>query len=285
MIGIKKITTKLIGALVGALIIAGTVSAAADTTIQSGACQGDVCVGQRAYNILRDYREVQIVGIESNGTFVLRFLDNGGVGGNWSRADLAVQRGCGHGFCVGDTAYNLQRNYRTVRVVGIHLDGKLVLRFDDNGGVGGNWENTDLAKMRGCGRLFCVGNVALNNKRNYREVRVVGIQSNGLYVLRFSDNGGVGGNWSDDDLVRTQGNPPPPPQPQPQPPYPPQPPPQGNYTVSGAGINMTQSPDQACYNYYRTRAESVLARGQLYTCTAETCGHPYDWSLAFCSRY
>jgi hypothetical protein len=273
MNGFLKISSALIGILMSGSVLVTTPSAQASHSTQSGACHLDVCVGQRAYNILREYREVQVVGIESNGTYVLRFLDNGGIGGNWSRADLALQRGCGNGFCVGDAAYNIQRQYRSVRVVGIHFDGKLVLRFDDNGGIGGNWDKTDLAKMRGCGQMFCVGDVALNNKRNYREVRVVGIQSNGLYVLRFSDNGTVGGNWANEDLVRTHGNPP-----TPQPP-------QGHYTVSGAGINWTQSPDQACYSRYGTRAIAVIARGQRYSCTPETCGHPYDWAWAYCSRY
>jgi hypothetical protein len=167
-----------------------------------GSCYRDLCVGTRVYNIQRSYREAEIVGIEHQGTYVLRFIDNGGVGGNWSREDLAVKQGCSGDLCVGTTIYNTQRNYRQAQIVGIQLGGKYVLRFLDNNGVGGNWDRADLAVMHGCGYNYCVGQYALNAQRNYRQVQVVAIQHDRRYVLRFLDNGGVGGNWTDSDLVR-----------------------------------------------------------------------------------
>lgn len=167
-----------------------------------GSCYRDLCVGTRVYNIQRSFREAEIVGIEYAGTYVLRFTDNGGVGGNWSREDLAVKQGCSGDLCVGTTVYNTQRSFRQAQIVGIQLGGKFVLRFLDNNGVGGNWDRADLAVAQGCGYNYCVGQYALNAQRNYRQVQIVAIQQDRRYVLRFLDNGGVGGNWTDSDLVR-----------------------------------------------------------------------------------
>ena len=112
-----------------------------------GSCYRDLCVGARVYNIQRSYREAEIIGIESRGTYVLRFLDNNGVGGNWTRPDLAVSYGCGYNFCVGQYALNAQRNYRRVQVVAIDYSRRYVLKFLDNGGVGGNWTDADLVRQ------------------------------------------------------------------------------------------------------------------------------------------
>jgi hypothetical protein len=112
-----------------------------------GSCYRDLCVGTRVYNIQRSFREAEIVGIEHAGTYVLRFTDNGGVGGNWDRVDLAVMQGCGYNYCVGQYALNAQRNYRQVQIVAIQQDRRYVLRFLDNGGVGGNWTDSDLVRQ------------------------------------------------------------------------------------------------------------------------------------------
>jgi hypothetical protein len=109
---------------------------------------------------------------------------------------------CLYNICTGDTVFNSQRNYRKAVVVGIEARGTYVLRFLDTGGVGGNWSRYDLATTYGCGRQFCVGDLALNASKNYRRVRVIGVEFNGTYVLNFLDTNGVGGNWSDFDLVR-----------------------------------------------------------------------------------
>ena len=163
-------------------------------------CVRDICVGTRAFNISREYRQVQVVGIQTNGLFVLQFLDNNGIGGNWNRSDLALMLGCVGRTCVGDRAYNVAREYRQVQVVGIQYNGQFVLRFLDNQGVGGNWSESDLAFPRGCGRSFCVGQHAINVSRNNRRVQIIAIEQRGTYVLRFLDNNGVGGNWNDSDL-------------------------------------------------------------------------------------
>lgn len=168
-----------------------------------GSCISDLCIGDTVINILRDYRKAQIVGIEPAGTFVLRFIDNGGVGGNWGRQDLATVRGCFQRVCVGDSIFNNKRDYRKAQIVGLQVNGLFVIQFMDTKGVGGNWALTDFAFPFGCGRLFCVGDLALNIPRNYRKVQVIGVDYNRTYVLRFLDTQGVGGNWSDSDLVRT----------------------------------------------------------------------------------
>lgn len=172
-----------------------------DLALQRG-CAADLCVGVQVFNVSRESRRAQVVGIHQDGKYVLRFLDTNGVGGNWSRTDLAVDRGCSGDLCVGAVAYNISRDYRLVQVVGIQYDGRMVLRFQDTGGVGGNWSRSDLAIDRGCGNQFCVGQYALNNKRNYRQVQIVAIDVNRNYVLKFIDTGAVGGNWTDADLVR-----------------------------------------------------------------------------------
>lgn len=165
-------------------------------------CYLDLCVGDRVINITRDSREVIIEAIEPQGTYLLRFLDTNGVGGNWSRSDLAVERGCSGDICVGTRAFNVSRDYREISVVAIDYFGRFVVRFFDTNGVGSGWNRSDLAVEQGCGQYFCVGNFARNIQRNYRQVQIVGIEFNGTYVLRFLDNNNVGGRWTDADLVR-----------------------------------------------------------------------------------
>ncbi len=63
---------------------------AGDIAVTEG-CTGDICVGQRAINLSRKV-EVEVVGRQSNGKFVLKFLSGslaGKVGHNWDRSDLA----------------------------------------------------------------------------------------------------------------------------------------------------------------------------------------------------
>jgi hypothetical protein len=167
-----------------------------------GACLYDICEGDTVFNIERDYRKAVVVAIEKKGTYILRFLDTGGVGGHWGRTDLAATRGCQNRVCVGERVFNINRDYRMTQVVGLQSNGLFVLQFLDTNGVGGNWALTDLAFPYGCGQQFCVGDLALNIQKNYRRVQVIGVEYNGNYVLRFLDTNGVGGNWSDFDLVR-----------------------------------------------------------------------------------
>lgn len=172
-----------------------------DLAVQRG-CYSDLCVGSEVFNVTRDSRRAYIVGIQTQGKYVLRFQDTNAVGGNWDRSDLAIPRGCASDLCVGATIYNISRTYRQAQVVGIQNDGRYVLRFLDTNGTGGNWTRADLAIDRGCGAMFCVGQYALNAQRNYRQVQIVAIDINRKYVLKFLDTGAVGGNWTDSDLVR-----------------------------------------------------------------------------------
>lgn len=174
-----------------------------DLALMKG-CVKDVCVGTRAFNVSRDNRRVVIVGVSVDQKLVLRFEDNGGVGAGWDRADLALAQGCYGGFCVGDTAYNIERDSRVVTIIAIDVNGKFILSFNDNGGVGAGWDRPALAKVKGCGNTYCVGNNVIVLQRQNRVATVVGIQDDGGYVLRFLDNGGIGAGWQDRDVARAR---------------------------------------------------------------------------------
>lgn len=110
-------------------------------------CSADICVGHSAYNIARSSRQVTVVAVHENGLMVLRFMDTGAVGSNWPRSDLAVPRGCGQMFCVGQSALNASRNYRQVQIMAIDINRKYVLRFIDNGAIGSGWSDSDLVRQ------------------------------------------------------------------------------------------------------------------------------------------
>lgn len=192
----------LIRSLFLTLVFGATAASASETAVNAD-CYRDVCVGDSAINISRENREVTVVGIDNFGKFVLRFVDNGGIGGNWDREDLALMRGCSGDLCVGYPAINVSREYRRVKIHAIQYDGKYVLRFDDNGGVGGNWDRRDLAVAWGCVGTLCVNDVVYNRTNN-REATIAAIQtgSSGLqdrFVLSYPT--GLGGNWDLNDLV------------------------------------------------------------------------------------
>ncbi len=165
---------------------------------RSGGCtefsQG-IAVGEPVYNVSRNSDPATVIAIQPNGKFVLRFSD--GIGGGWSREDLAVTRGCNEGICTGDVVYNVNRNSDPATAIAIQTNGKFVLRFDD--GVGGGWSSEDLAKTKGCSRNLCVGQKVIDVSRNSDPATVIAIQTNGKFVLRFDD--GVGGGWSFEDLA------------------------------------------------------------------------------------
>ncbi len=167
-------------------------------------CYRDVCVGDRAVNVTRDYREVTVIGIDNLGKFVVRFEDNQGVGGNWDREDLALETGCSGDLCVGYPAFNISRDYRSVKIAAIQWNGKFVVRFDDNSGVGGNWDRSDLAVAWGCVANLCVNDSVYNNS-NARQATIAAIQTNTAgvqdrMVLNYGASG-LGGNWQPSDLV------------------------------------------------------------------------------------
>lgn len=176
-------------------------------------CGREFCAGDFAFNVVRDSTQVRIVGIQEDGRYVLQFLEgnlNGRKGANWSETDLASTYGCTYNqLCTGEEVFNVVRDSTRARVVGLQSNGKLVIEFLEGsltGRRGGNWESKDLARTRGCGNGFCVGEEALNSAKNYTRVRIEGIQEDGRFVLLFLEgnlSGRRGGNWEGRDLVRT----------------------------------------------------------------------------------
>lgn len=184
-------------------------------------------VGERAINIARSYVRVEIIGIQRDGKYIIEFLEGelrGRRGGKWSSSNLAKMRGCHDDLCVGDRAFNVERSSAEVRVAAIQENGEYVLDFmsgELRGRRGGKWDRDDLAVTFGCGRDFCVGDHAINLKRNHVMVRVLGVQVNGKYVLEFLEGelrGKIGGKWRDDSLARVDRRRPPRRDPHPRPP-------------------------------------------------------------------
>ncbi|MFN9068383.1 MAG: hypothetical protein ACK5V3_14205, partial [Bdellovibrionales bacterium] len=125
---------------------------AADLAKLYGCTSEGLCVGDRTYNLARETALAEVVAIQSNlSQVVLRYISgalSGQKGGNWGFNDLAVTRGCGNQYCVGDYALNRSRNYAQVQVIGVQpKQGTYVLRFLDGalaGQIGGNWKDSDL---------------------------------------------------------------------------------------------------------------------------------------------
>jgi hypothetical protein len=169
--------------------------------------------GDQAFNVVRDSARVTIMGREANGAYVIRFEEGplvGQVGGGWGRGAFAVPYGCGlERICVRDQVINVDRDSVWTRVVGVQVDGRLVLQFLNgplSGAKGANWQPRSLAIPRGCGLgNFCVGERVYNRDRNFDMCEVVGIQHDGRMVLKFLTGpiaGQQGGNWQPHSLVR-----------------------------------------------------------------------------------
>jgi hypothetical protein len=176
-------------------------------------CAGDVCTGDTAYNIERDSAQVRIVGIQTDGRYVIEYMTGSNIGllgGNWNRGALAVAYGCSAQFCVGEHAFNIQRDANEVEVVAIQSNGLIAIRYLEGSNanvIGGNWNDSDLARTSGCARRFCVGDEAMNIERSYSHVRVVGIQNDGRVVIKYLDGanaGMTGANWNEEALARTE---------------------------------------------------------------------------------
>jgi hypothetical protein len=173
--------------------------------VSGGQCYQGVCVGQSVYISSGAARLTQVVRIERGGTFQLRFLDTGAVSGGWSRSEVAVTTGCSGSFCVGNSAYRVASDSRLVQIAGLSLDGTYVVRFLDTGAMAGGWSSAELAATRGCSQGVCVGQSVYRVASDSRLTQVVGIQSDGTFVLRFLDNGGWGGGWSRSEVAVTTG--------------------------------------------------------------------------------
>jgi hypothetical protein len=194
---------KLLSVLLLALAFQASPALAAESAVD---CHLDLCVGDRLVNISRSYRIVKIVGIEAAGKYVVQFEDTGGIGGNWDREDLAVMQGCTGDLCVGYPALNVSRSYRRVKIYALEWrTGKFILRFDDSGGIGGNWDRSDLAVAWGCVGTVCVNDTVYNTK-NARQAVVAAVQvdaKTGIADQLVLDYGasGLGGKWNESDLT------------------------------------------------------------------------------------
>lgn len=176
-------------------------------------CTADFCVGDEVFNTERDTAKVRVVAVQDDGSHVLLFLDgelSGKTGSDWATKNLSTPKKCGNDFCVGEKAYlfDEDRTPARVQILATQQGGeKYVVYFTEGtlaGKRGSNWGSDKLAKLKGCGTTYCVGDVLLNIKRNSR-VLVVGIQKDGDYLLQFQSGdlqGKVGHNWDDADLRR-----------------------------------------------------------------------------------
>lgn len=174
-------------------------------------CTEDYCVGDVVYNKDKGEAQVRVVAVQYNGAVIIEFLDGalaGRLGGQWTSNDLTSTERCGKNFCVGQRAYLYDdgRDPALVEVIAVDKAGRYTVYFHEGavaGRRGSKWADANLAKNSGCGASFCVGDVVTNISRNYLKAQVVGVQLNGLYVLKFLEGnvaGRLGHNWSDSDL-------------------------------------------------------------------------------------
>lgn len=170
-------------------------------------------VGDIVLNVDRDSVRAEVINIERNGTYALRFLEGtlrGRIGSNWSRESLAVTRGCGIDFCAGDQALNIDRDSALVEVVGVMQNDLYVLKFMEGtlrGRKGARWSSAKLAELSGCtNEGYCVGDTTYNIDRDSVQAQVVGIQQDDRVVLKFMEGtlaGRKGANWTANSLANT----------------------------------------------------------------------------------
>jgi hypothetical protein len=175
--------------------------------LSSVASAAQYAVGERAYNITRE-AYVTVIALQNDGRYVLKFETGplaGQSGGNWTNAHLAQLSGCSGDVCVGENAYNIERD-AYVRVVGIQTTGHFVLYYRTgnlSGQSGHNWSRQSIAPQRGCYQDICVGQRVYNVPRQ-AWTRVVAMQFGGYYVLKFETGplaGQSGHNWKRSDLA------------------------------------------------------------------------------------
>lgn len=135
---------------------------------KEGYCLEDACVGPEKYfNLERKLRLSSIAGVyrsEGKVKLVLQFHSEdwkGSYGYGWSMSYLASARedACGGALCVGDRAYNIERQSRKATIKGVYKrDGAFfyVLRYDSIEGLstpaddpipyyGGGWQEEHLS--------------------------------------------------------------------------------------------------------------------------------------------
>ena len=172
---------------------------------------GGLTVGDMVYAVsgARADTAAHVVGIQTNGQFVIRFDSDSAVGGDWDRNQLAATFGCVGDVCVGTSIYSVTgaRADSLAAVVGIQTNGQYVLRFDSDGAVGDSWSRASIAKREGCVNDLCVGTkvYAVTGARADTLAEIVGVQTNGQYVLRFDSDGAIGDSWDRNQLAATNG--------------------------------------------------------------------------------
>jgi hypothetical protein len=181
-----------------------------DLALMSG-CHNALCVGNITLNTSKDSVASKIVGLQTNGDYVIEYLEGslkGKIGSYWSKKELAATSGCSYDLCTGISVLNVSKSAAKSRIVGIEANGNYVIEFLEGrskGFKGSNWARKDFALMTGCNSNLCVGDSAVLTSRNAK-VTIVGIQQNNLFVIRFetgSNSGRVGSNWNRNDLVKS----------------------------------------------------------------------------------
>lgn len=105
----------------------------------------------------------------------------------------------------GDMIYAVGRDVTTLRkVVAAQSGGTFVLR-DFDGSLQSGWSKKDIAITSGCSMGLCVGQKVYAVGFDHSELRtVVGLQSNGAFVLKESD-GSIQSGWRKKDIAVTSG--------------------------------------------------------------------------------
>ena len=174
-------------------------------------CSADLCVGSTVYPISegRAGTSAIVVGIESNGNYILEFNSDLAVGGGWGRGGLAAARGCVEGLCVGKTvvATNGERAWTSAVIIAIDPSGLFTLKFTADDAVGSGWGRASLAATEGCIEDLCVGETVLPTEvtRIGTLSTVIAVESSGTYVLKFEEDQAVGGNWGRSILAKGTG--------------------------------------------------------------------------------
>ncbi|MBD66681.1 MAG: hypothetical protein CME62_15845 [Halobacteriovoraceae bacterium] len=167
----------------------------------------DLSPGEVVYDIARGTVKVKVLDHQASGLYYIEHLEGrmrGQRESNRSRRDFAIMDGCYRSVCIGENMYTITRDVDAVKVIGLQANGNYVLSFE-RGGFGNNWSFNQLAKRKGCGREFCVGDQAYNRQYRNSLVRIIGIQPNGLYILSFETGpyaGRRGENWHASYLIR-----------------------------------------------------------------------------------
>lgn len=111
-------------------------------------CAEELCVGDKVIptEVVRVGSIAEIVAIDANGQYVLKFDEDAAVGGQWTRNLLAKASGCSaSGVCVGQSvvAASGAREGTSARIIGFDSAEKFILKFDVDGAVGAGWTRND----------------------------------------------------------------------------------------------------------------------------------------------